>query len=196
MKTDIQKRLLGKCLICKVEFIKWQSTQKVCTPLCAAGYAKKIKAKRNVKAKKEEAKNDRMRREALKTRRDWINDAQTVFNRWVRLRDAGESCISCGSPPGIQKFGGSMDAGHFRSVGSAPHLRFDERNVNGQCKKCNRFGAGQAHGYRMGLIERIGRDAVEELESDQEPRKYTVEQLQEIIKVYRAKAKEIERDRD
>lgn len=88
--------------------------------------------------------------------------------------------------------GGGFDAGHYRSVGSAPHLRFDERNVHGQTKQCNRYGAGRAVDYRLGLIARIGRDVVEELEADQRPRKHSIEDLIEIRNTYRAKAKEID----
>jgi hypothetical protein len=43
--------------------------------------------------------------------------------------------------------------------------------------------------YRIGLIERIGLPAVEALESDQEPRKYSIQDLKAIRDEYRAKLK-------
>ena len=132
------------------------------------------------------------KRDKLKTRCDWIKEAQAAFNRYIRLRDAGKPCICCGRPLEGGAIGGGFDAGHYRSVGSAPHLRFDERNVHGQTKQCNRYGAGRAVDYRIGLIARIGREAVEELEADQKPRKHTIEDLIEIRNTYRAKAKEID----
>ena len=88
--------------------------------------------------------------------------------------------------------GGCFDAGHYRSVGSAPHLRFDERNVHGQRKQCNRYGSGRAVDYRVGLIQRIGLEVVEALEADQQPKHYSIEDLIELRDKYRAKKKAIE----
>ena len=81
-----------------------------------------------------------------------------------------------------------MDAGHYRSRGSAPHLRFDERNVHSQRKQCNRYGF-DITGYRNGLIARIGLEAVEALEAEQAPKHYTAADLKAIRDEYRAKAK-------
>ena len=86
-----------------------------------------------------------------------------------------------------------MDAGHYRSRGSAPHLRFDERNCHAQSKKDNRYLSGNAVDYRIGLIARIGLEAVESLESDQTPRKWTIEELKAIKAEYRQKLKELQR---
>jgi hypothetical protein len=60
----------------------------------------------------------------LKTRSQWLKGAQIVFNRFIRLRDEGDSCISCG-----RNTGAKMNAGHYKSVGSTPALRFNEDNV-------------------------------------------------------------------
>ena len=123
-----------------------------------------------------------------------MKDAQAAFNKYIRLRDAGKPCICCGGNLTSDAIGGGFDAGHYRSVGSAPHLRFDERNVHGQRKQCNRYGAGRAVDYRIGLIGRIGIDQVESLEADQTPRKLTVEDLRQIRDAYRAKARELEKE--
>ena len=47
-----------------------------------------------------------------------------------------------GQPLGTGEVGGAYDCGHYRSTGSAAHLRFDERNAHAQRKVCNRWGAG------------------------------------------------------
>jgi hypothetical protein len=111
----------------------------------------------------------------------------------VRERDKETVCISCHVylPSIYAPEGGKFDCGHYRSVGSAPHLRFHEHNAHGQCKKCNRYGAGRAVDYRRGLIRRIGLEAVEALESDQEPRKWSIAELAEIKATYRAKLKQM-----
>lgn len=152
--------------------------------------ALKIAQKRREKAERNEIK---AKREKLKTRRDYMKEAQIAFNSYIRERDKHQPCICCGAPLGVGDVGGSFDCGHYRSVGSAPHLRFDERNAHAQRKQCNRYGAGRAVDYRIGLIRRIGLAAVESLESDQEPKHYTIEDLKRIRDLYRAKLKELKK---
>ena len=142
------------------------------------------------KAKTERADTQR-RKEAAKTRSDLMREAQMAFNAFIRLRDqlAGYPCISSGRP--LDWSGNNVDSGHWRSVGSAPHLRFDERNCHAQSKHDNRYLAGNAVDYRIGLIARIGLDAVEALESDNTPRNYSTGDLRAIRDEYRAKLREL-----
>jgi len=140
----------------------------------------------------QERRETKAKLEKLKTRGDYMKEAQVEFNKYVRLRDAGKGCISCGADCGATATGGSGDAGHFRSRGSAPHLRFDERNCHLQCKKCNRYLSGNVAAYRVGLINRIGVNAVEALECDQSSTNLSIADLQKIKTAYRAKAKELE----
>lgn len=167
--------------------------QTVANPLCAIRLIEKRKAKQAERIAKQERKEIRARKEKLKTRRDYINEAQKAFNAYIRKRDEGKTCICCNNPIGLASVGGSGDAGHYRSVGSAPHLRFDERNCHLQTKQCNRYGAGRAVDYRIGLIARIGLEAVEALEADQTPRKWSTDELRAIRDHYRAKLKELKR---
>lgn len=176
------KPRMRKCRMCTGKFIPARTTQKVCGQKCAAADAA-------VKRAKAERQADRVRREALKTRSDWIKEAQREFNASIRERDRSQPCISCGRPLQTEAVGGGYDCGHYRSVGSAPHLRFDERNAHGQCKQCNRYGAGRAVDYRIGLIARIGLEAVEALEADQESRNWSIDDLKAIRDEYRAKRK-------
>jgi uncharacterized radical SAM superfamily protein len=41
--------------------------------------------------------------------------------------------------------------------------RFDERNCNAQCRKCNRFDEGNNIGYTKGLIAKYGDKVIDEL---------------------------------
>jgi hypothetical protein len=90
--------------------------------------------------------------------------------------------------------GGRFDAGHYRSTGSASHLRFDEANCHAQRKQCNRYGAGRAVDYRIGLIARIGWERVEELEASNSPRKWTREELIALKDLYVRKLKDLQRN--
>lgn len=179
---------------CGVVFSPARPMQCVCSPACAQLLARAKTEQAETKQRQEQRKADRAKREKLKTRSDWIKEAQREFNRYVRLRDAGKPCICCGLPLGDGEVGGAYDCGHYRSVGSAPHLRFDERNAHAQRKQCNRYGAGRAIDYRIGLVMRFGDAWVSAIECDQSPKHYTAEDLKQIRDTYRAKCKELEKE--
>jgi len=84
--------------------------------------------------------------------------AGRVFRKWIRKRDEGKPCISCPSY-------NVSDAGHYYSAGHYPALEFDEDNVHSQCRHCNSFLSGNLIEYRKGLLERIGGDRVELLDT-------------------------------
>lgn len=189
MKT---KPLRRKCVICKTAFETTDMNRRWCTVEHGLTFAEQLLQKKKAKAKTAERKVDAERRAKLKTRSDWIKEAQVAFNSFIRARDAGRPCICCGLPLVGQAVGGDYDCGHYRSVGSAPHLRFDERNAHGQRKQCNRYGAGRAVDYRIGLIARIGGEAVAALESDNTARKWTVDELKAIRDTYRTKLKALQ----
>jgi len=165
--------------------------QVACSPICGLEIARSKREKAERVAKAVDRKETRARLKAKKeeSRGYWLNLAQTEFNKFIRLRDqlAGHACISSGRP--LDWSGNAVDAGHFRSRGSAPHMRFVEENVHAQSKYDNRYRQGNAPGYRLGLIARIGLEAVEALEADQEPRKYTIAALKRIKETYAAKVR-------
>lgn len=183
-----------KCAACKVVFEPTRSMQKVCSAPCAAAWAKKLADQKAARAKRDERKSFREAKARLKTRGEWIREAQAAVNKVARLRDilAGHGCISCGAKP-QQKYGGTFDAGHYRSVGSAPHARFYLPQIRGQCVRCNRDLGGSAVNFRKGLVERIGVERVEEIESMQWTAKWSVEYLQRLKKVMNKKARRLER---
>ena len=186
---------MKKCRVCRQPFEPRQPMAVVCSLECAKSLAVSIRGKAEKQAAIKQRKSDRERKEKLKTRRDWEKEAQAAFNAFIRARDADKPCICCGLPLAAGDVGGAYDCGHYRSVGSAPHLRYDERNAHAQRKQCNRWGAGRAVDYRLGLIQRIGLERVEALEADQEPRKYTADELRAIRDLYRAKLRELVKER-
>lgn len=184
-----------KCKACKHPFMPARSTQTACGIDCAMQLAHEKKVKLAECDRLDTVRKDRARKERLKTRRDWEKEAQAAFNAFIRARDAGKPCICCGLPLSAGEVGGHYDCGHYRSTGSAPHLRFHEDNAHAQRKQCNRWGAGRAVDYRLGLIARIGLARVEALEADQTPRKYTADELRAIRDEYRAKLRELVKER-
>lgn len=184
------------CRVCKANFNPDKPMQVVCGPLCAMKLADTNQSKKAERiAKQSEREKVRDRKEAIETLPKLHKKAQAAFNRFIRLRDQGKPCVSCGRPlpPLGSKIGGAYDCGHFRSVGSAGHLRYTEDNCAGQCKDCNIWGSGAYQKYREELTRRIGEARVIDLEQDNAPHKWTKEEVREIIKNYRAKCRELER---
>ena len=133
-------------------------------------------------------------KEKLKTRSDRMKEAQAAFNRYIRARDMGKPCICCGRSQGDLKHGGAVDAGHYRSRGSAPQLKFNLFNCHSQLAYCNRYLSGNVVGYRAGLIDRIGLDRVERLEQDNSPRRFDAEYLDRIKRIFTKRANLYERE--
>lgn len=190
------------CKSCGGKFRPSLSTQKACSVACALDLAKK--PENQAVARKAIAQRERrevkVRKEKLKSRADYIREAQIEFNAFIRLRDKDEPCICCGSyGPGEDWLtGGKWDAGHFLGRGAYPELRFDEDNCHKQLKSCN-GGSGKyaakgrtvAQGYRERLIQKIGQERVDRLEGPHEAQRYTIEELKGIKALYRAKAKQL-----
>lgn len=175
--------LTKKCRICRKPNRPFKNT---CSIECEAELGLKLLEKR----KRAEAKNvraiDKVRAEKLKSRSDWIKESQVIFNRFIRARDAGNDCISCG-----RNTGSKINAGHYLATGSHPHLRFNENNVHLQCEHCNTYKSGNQAAYRPRLIEKIGLQAVEELESNNDVMKWTIDDLKQIKELYKRKLKEL-----
>lgn len=133
-------------------------------------------------------------RERHKTKSDYTKEAQAAFNLYIRTRDAGKPCISCGSMP-ESYYGGGIDAGHFLARGSqkGTHKRFDTRNCHAQCKRCNRYLAGAVADFRDGLLARYGQDFVERLEQCDGQGPYSVDYLKRIKSIFTRRAKLYER---
>jgi hypothetical protein len=132
-----------------------------------------------------ERKEIKVRKEKLKSRADHTRETQVVFNEWIRLRDAALPCVSCG-----RHHEGQYHAGHYRTVGANPELRFEPLNVWKQCAPCNNHKSGDIVNYRIELVKRIGADKVDWLEGPHEPKRYTIEELKTIKAEYRAKTRE------
>jgi len=176
------------CKQCKSRFVPARPLQVVCGPMCGIERAKKARVAT-------EKKQDRVKRESLKTIPQLIKEAQVEFNKFIRTRDEREPCISCGKPQGdLSGLHAGRDAGHYRSTGAAAHLRFDERNCHAQCVHCNQHLAGNVVKYRIGLVARIGLDAVEALEADNEPIKWDRDTLRQIKVIYRAKTRDLKKE--
>jgi hypothetical protein len=176
-----------RCKNCRDKFEPKAFNQKYCLKEeCTDIGIKVILEKAKDKKKKDWNKEKKERKEKLKTTSDYVKELEAVFNKYIRLRDTGLPCISC-NKYNIKK----KNAGHYRSKGGFPELRFDELNVHLQCEYCNTYLHGNLIDYRINLITRIGLDKVEWLESKHMPKKYTKNELLEMKELYKNKIKEL-----
>lgn len=178
-----------KCRNCRESFIPVRALQVVCSPTCALEYQNKKKAQERKSLEAMERKELKVRKEKLKSRNDYVRDAQAVINRYVRLRDEHLGCVSCDKPA---TWAGQWHCSHFRSVGAAPQLRFNLWNMNKSCSACNNHLSGNLIGYRPRLIEKIGQSKVEQLEADNSVAKYDIQYLKRLKAVFSKKIRRME----
>lgn len=181
-----------KCRVatCGASFVPSRMGQAVCSPACALIDGPRHAPKARKALADIERKDIKVRKEKLKSRADHLKDTQHAFNAWIRARDAGQPCISCGTTADVQ-----YCAGHYRTTGSCPELRFEPLNVNLQCNKnCNLSKSGNILGYRPRLLEKIGAEMLAWIEGPHEAKKYTIEQLKAMTAKYRAKTRELKKE--
>jgi hypothetical protein len=177
-----------KCRVCGNEYLPYMTTQVCCMSYeCQVTYATAHALKSQEKRVKADRKETREKKQALKPRSQWLKEAQVEFNKYIRLRDADLPCISC------QRFHtGQYHAGHYRTVGSCPELRFEEYNIHKQCSACNNHLSGNIINYRINLIRKIGLEKVEWIEGKHEARHYTIDDLKAIKAKYKTLCRELE----
>ena len=179
-----------KCRACPTRFVPTRPLQVACCPDCAQTLAER---KREKQAQQEEArrrKEARQRLDAVKSRADWLKEAQTAVNRYVRLRDRDKGCISCDRPA---TWDGQWHASHFRSVGAASAVRFNLWNIHKACSVCNHHLSGNLAAYRPRLVALIGQKRVDWLDSQNQVVRHDIEYLKKIKRVFSKRANRIAR---
>ncbi|MEB0106149.1 recombination protein NinG [Pseudomonas sp. MH9.3] len=179
-----------KCRVtaCGASFVPSRMGQAVCSPACAMIDAPRHEPKARKALADLGRKELRAAKVKIKSRAQHMKEAQTAFNAWIRERDIGLPCVSCG-----RHHNGQWHAGHYRTVGGNPELRFEPLNVWRQCAPCNNHKSGDIVNYRLELVKRIGAEKVDWLEGPHEPQRYTIEQLQAIKAKYRAMTRELKK---
>jgi len=173
-----------RCKGCGKYFQPQRPLQMVCANFeCVRKYQDKKEKKRA----QTERKRLKQQKELLKPVSELKKELQVVFNRYIRLRDRHQPCISCGRPLGTK-----YDAGHLFPVGHYDGIRFDEDNVHAQCVQCNRDKHGNQSEYMLRLPDRIGKDRyVELLNRREQVIKLTGPEIRVKIKEYKAKIKKL-----
>lgn len=181
------------CKVCGTQFTPTRPMQAVCSLSCAVDLSR---AKNAEKKRKEARKQHLADKERVKSRKTLMREAITAFNAYIRERDIGLPCPTCGRPEAIVQAdppltGGVWHAGHFQSTGSAPEKRFFEDNVHRQCAACNRPGGHTREQYETTLRQRLGDERVDAVLAPIPPAKLTQDDLRDIRNKYRRKRKEL-----
>lgn len=171
---------LKTCKICGSEFRPQQTTQRVCGIRCAIELAEANTAKKL-------RKQTREAKARLKSRQEWLAEAQQSCNQYIRARDEGLPCVSCG-----RQHNGQHHASHYRSVGACSSLRFHPLNIWRSCAPCNNNLSGNIVEYRINLCQKLGADIVEWLESQPKAYSWTIEDAKEIRDWYKQLKKDLE----
>lgn len=151
------------CKFCKQKFTPERPKAICCSPDCAYDYGLKVKSRAEAIQKQEDRKIIKLKLEKLKPLSYWADKAQKAVNSYIRARDEGQPCISCG-----RHHSGKVNAGHYRSRGAMAALRYHHDNIHLQCEPCNTAKSGNQLEYRIRLIKKIGIERVEWLESNHE----------------------------
>lgn len=171
------------CKACKEKFMPLRDFQQCCDYKCAMEYAKKQQTKKANEKKKQARKELKMFKSNDTT--ELKKKVQEKCNLYIRLRDTKEPCISCG----YTGTGRQWHAGHYRPQGGNSALRYDEMNIHKQCSICNTHKSGNLAEYRKGLIQKIGLEAVEELEASHSIKKWSKDELDALMSQFKYKIK-------
>jgi 5-methylcytosine-specific restriction endonuclease McrA len=176
-----------RCAVCGKAYTPRNSFQRACNIPCAKEYAR---TRRIAAEEKEQRKEIRQRKEALKSLRELESDAQQAFNRYISVRDANQPCISCGITYG------QFHAGHYRTTKAARQLRYNTQNCHRQCAQCNNHKSGSITEYRLSLIHKIGEEAVNRLEANNDVVQWDKDYVRRLKKIFAKRARHLERLRE
>ena len=116
-----------------------------------------------------------------------IQVCQTKFNAFVRRRDEGLPCISCGAPH-------PTDAGHLFPKSTRPAMRFVPEACFLQCRRCNGMHDGNYENMCKGIAARHGVEYLQNViqmanDSRKETHKWSKSELLDLIAYFDQQAK-------
>ena len=146
----------------------------------AIAFANMKQNKARQKAAKIQHKADK---ERIKPKSKWLAELQALVNKYVRLRDAAQGCISCDKP---SSWDGQWHASHYHSRGHSSQLRFNLWNIHKGCSVCNSHLSGNIGQYTPKLIEKIGQTKMDWMEANKsQPKAYDVAWIKRAIRIAR-----------
>jgi len=164
-------RRFGLCMSCYPKFILETEAGNI---IMRKAILKASKTRLDFESKEREHKYKSELKRAL-------SNTKTIVHSFVRERDKGLPCISCGC-----SWSETFQAGHFYKAELYETLRFDIDNINGQCFQCNIHFDGNINAYSLNLPKRIGNDRYSnlvkkaELDKHYDAKYWDLDKLKEI----------------
>jgi hypothetical protein len=184
--TKLKPRL---CKQCREKFLPDRIGQTIHRE-CVHAYALRLIEKKLAAKAKTERAQTRARKEAVKSRTKWLAECQAIANKYARLRDRADGCISCDKPA---SWDGQWHGSHYRSVGAASAVRLNLWNIHKACSVCNHHLSGNIASYKPRLIEKIGADRVEWLEGQNQIVRQDVAYLEKYKRVMGKRLRRMEK---
>ena len=119
----------------------------------------------------------------MKTKRKKLKDKLwKLISEYTRRRDADEcgmvKCCTCSTI----KHWKELHAGHFIPQAQGDAVRYDLRNINSQCYRCNINLGGNGAEYYPYMEETHGKEVIDELRlMSNQTVKYTLSDLEDMI---------------
>jgi hypothetical protein len=160
-----------------------------CSPDCYYKHSMNLLKKQGKDEEKQWRKEKKVRKDQLKTLGQYEKEARQVYQKFIRLRDVNEPCISCGCTTAKQ-----WDGGHYFKAELYTAYIFEEPLCNKQCSRCNDLYSGNEISYRIGLVKKIGEEMVKAYEGNMNNArfyKFTKQELIEKKEYYKNKIKEL-----
>jgi hypothetical protein len=182
-------KYMHKYSLCKDCFVTWTfSTPEGMENMKSARITGKKRSDKEIK------KEERERKENNKSIAQLKQEARRPFQKLIRIRDHGKNCVCCHRPLPFDI--GSFDAGHFLKAEVYSGLIFHPDNVHGQTVYCNKYSDGNELGYLGGILNRIGEERVDNLQSIKNKLKdyeWSREELNNIKKHYNKELRLVEK---
>lgn len=175
---------------CRNKFVPARPLQVACCIGCAIILSKQKIQKDQAEQAKKERKADSERKKELKPLHYWAKRAEKACNAFIRVRDAGDPCISCGTYDAPE-----WHAGHCYTVAARSDIRYHEDNIHLQCPKCNTYQGGMVGEYKKRVVSKIGQERFDALAYVNPAAKKTREYYQEVEAYYKAKLRALVMDK-
>jgi hypothetical protein len=150
---------------------------------------KRLKAA--AKREQEERQKTRAQLLDLKPLHYWAKRAEKHCNAFIRTRDAGDPCISCGTYDAPE-----WHAGHCYTVAARPDIRYHEDNIHLQCGSCNTYKGGMVGEYKKRVVTKIGQERFDALAYVNPAFKKTREYYQAVEAEFKLKLKQLLADKE
>ncbi len=177
-----------KCKICRAPTRPFKTT---CGLDCEVALGIQLLEKKKRVESKRERMEDAQRREALGGIKHQLELTQAVINAYVLARNPDMPCMACGK----SAHSGVRHSSHYKSRGSNSYLRFNLWNIWPCCYSCNAKKGGNIIEMRRGMVALLGVDRVEWLENAPRSRKYDIDYLKRMRKIFAKKTRRLKNNK-